>query len=119
MRSRFIRYWVPVIAYAAGIFTVSSLPQSPAPLLFPHSDTLFHSIAYAGFAFIILRALNASRGSITGENLRLLAFLIAFLYGITDEMHQYFVPGRHAELLDILSDGLGAFAGQWFFKLNR
>ena len=36
---------------------------------------------------------------------------IGTLYAITDELHQYFVPGRSCELRDVLIDACGAAAG--------
>lgn len=42
------------------------------------------------------------------QNASLLAFLFTFLYAITDEIHQYFVPGRSAQYTDVLIDSLGA-----------
>lgn len=118
-KSIFARYWLPVIFYAAAIFSASSMPDSPAPPLFTRSDMLLHFMAYAGFSFIILRALDSSKDNFRGQNLRTLAFLFALIYGVSDELHQYFVPGRNMQLTDILSDGLGAFVGQWFFRLNK
>jgi VanZ family protein len=41
----------------------------------------------------------------------LLSFLVASLYGITDEIHQYYVPGRVASIGDIAADCIGAFLG--------
>jgi len=37
------------------------------------------------------------------------------VYGITDELHQYFVPSRSAEGLDALADALGSFLGAWLY----
>ncbi len=37
------------------------------------------------------------------------AFLISSLYGISDELHQYFVEARASDIYDWLSDSLGAF----------
>jgi VanZ family protein len=37
--------------------------------------------------------------------------LAASLYGIIDETHQYFVPGRDCNVWDWLADTLGAFLG--------
>jgi VanZ family protein len=36
------------------------------------------------------------------------ATAIAALYGVTDEFHQYFVPPRQVEALDVVADTIGA-----------
>ena len=41
----------------------------------------------------------------------LLPILFSYLYAITDELHQVFVPGRSAQFRDILIDTLGASFG--------
>lgn len=43
------------------------------------------------------------RGRVLG-----LAFLIPLAYGVSDEFHQHFVPGRSVDALDVLADGTGA-----------
>ncbi len=40
-----------------------------------------------------------------------MAFCIASLYAVTDEIHQYFVPGRSCEFRDVLIDAGGAAFG--------
>lgn len=39
------------------------------------------------------------------------AFAIGSLYGVTDEIHQLFVPGRSGECRDMLIDSIGVLAG--------
>jgi VanZ family protein len=39
-----------------------------------------------------------------------LAFVLTTLYGITDEIHQLYVPGRHGQPADVLFDAAGALA---------
>ena len=41
------------------------------------------------------------------KNLILLAIMIAIFYGISDEIHQFFVPGRNTSLLDVFLNSLG------------
>jgi VanZ family protein len=42
------------------------------------------------------------------------------LYGVSDEFHQYFVPGRSVEALDVLADALGGLLGAWMmYQLCR
>jgi len=43
--------------------------------------------------------------------------LCSLLFAISDEYHQYFIPGRTATPVDVLIDGLGIFLACWF--LNR
>ena len=41
----------------------------------------------------------------------LIAWIIGALYSVTDEVHQYFVPGRSCELRDMGIDSCGVLAG--------
>ena len=41
----------------------------------------------------------------------LISFGISVLYAASDELHQYFVPGRHASVLDVLLDSVGVLCG--------
>lgn len=92
----------------AGIFVASSLPNPPVPQNVP--DVSLHEAAYFGLTLVVIRAL--ARGSWTGVTRLTLAaaWVIAVAYGATDEWHQSFVPDRHAELRDLGSDAIGAFA---------
>jgi VanZ family protein len=96
-----------VAAYAVGIFAVSSLSQVKA-LPGDVNDKTAHSLAYAGFALVLLRALaGASWRGVTAITV-MGAALLATMYGASDELHQYFVPGRSADLLDLAADARGA-----------
>lgn len=75
------------------------------------SDKSGHSIGYALLAGLLLRAFAGGRvGGITWAR-GLLAIVLATLYGVTDEFHQLFVPGRSADRYDVLADFLGASLG--------
>jgi len=45
----------------------------------------------------------------------IIAFTISFLYGISDEIHQYFVPNRSSSVYDVIADGIGIWAGIWLY----
>ena len=102
--------WGPVVVYMAAIFYGSSLSSVPGPVGTWFSDTLLHTAGYGGLALCTLRALargewrGVTRGALVG------AWTIASLYGLTDEWHQMYVPGRNAELRDLFNDALGAVA---------
>ena len=46
-------------------------------------------------------------------------FIVGLFYGVTDELHQYFVPQRNASLIDLSADGLGCLIGAYSFHVLR
>lgn len=53
------------------------------------------------------------------KKLFLLSFLIAAGYATSDEIHQYFVPGRSAKIADVLIDSSGGLTGLILFSILR
>ena len=98
------------------IFMLSSQSDLPAPYEFPGSDKVVHVLAYAPLGFLMVYALSRSTSS---ANLIFFGTFLAFLYGFTDEIHQYFVPGRDASALDVMADGAGAMIGSRVFVWTR
>ncbi len=101
--------WLPVIAYMAMLFGFSSLHTLPSP---PAGFSFYdvHIAAYAGRAGVTARA---TGGGLRDVSLRavLVAIVISSLYGVSDEYHQRFVPGRTFDVLDMLADAIGSVAG--------
>jgi VanZ family protein len=98
--------WGPVLAHMALIFFLSSITHADMPGGI--SDKVAHFLVYGLLGFLILRAL--SGGSLNGMTAvrAIAAVVLAGLYGVTDEIHQFFVPGRNSDVLDIVADTLGA-----------
>jgi len=99
--------WGPALFYAATLFTLSSfsaLPSAPMGV----SDKVEHFTAYGGFALTLLWGLSGGRLSTVSWRAALGATAIASLYGVTDELHQYFVPGRSCDVHDWFADTTGA-----------
>jgi len=101
-----------------AIFYASSMSDIPGPIGSWFSDTNLHMACYGGFALFVLRAL--ARGRWTGVTVGVVtaAWLLATLYGASDEWHQMYVPGRSPELRDLVNDAVGALvavgaAGAW------
>ena len=99
-------YWMISLLYMGLIFLLSSFPPVMKPPSFSCADKLAHVFEYGLLALLIYFALKKSEAN---THPILIPFLIAFLYGISDEIHQYFVPGRDADVFDALADGMGAF----------
>ena len=74
-------------------------------------DWVTHGAGYAVLGALACRALAGGLGRPATARVMLLAVLISTLYGVTDELHQAFVPGRVADAWDVLKDLAGAAAG--------
>lgn len=108
---RWLRDFVPLLGWMALIFWLSSQSdlvdldnQAEERLLYKTS----HMIAYGTLVWLWWRALAPQR-QLTWSNLSMaLAFTV--LYGISDEIHQLYVPDRHGRVADVLFDTAGALA---------
>ena len=102
----FVSLWGPVVVYMATIFYLSSLQQPPLP---PGvGDKPAHAFGYMGFGFVIARALAGGLPPRITLRQALIGLALASFYGITDEFHQRFVPGRTADVADWYSDTAGS-----------
>ena len=59
-------------------------------------------------AVLVIRAIAAGRWDRLSFGSFARAWAITAGYGITDEVHQWFVPGRFASVADWIADALGA-----------
>lgn len=104
--------WALVLVYMAVIFWLSHQPSLPVPALFPHQDKVFHFLEYLGLGFLLA---NCGPRVATRRRRFWLAFALASVYGISDELHQSFVPGRDSAALDWLADTAGGWVGAYLF----
>lgn len=106
--------WIAAAAlYACAIFIGSAIPGPELPpLVTSISDKLLHICEYGVFGFLVYRALRM-QGKFRGiaRHAALAAIILAALYGASDEVHQLYVPGRSAEVLDWTADASGAILG--------
>lgn len=100
--------WLPVVAYMAFIFALSSLQRTPA--MPGGSDKVLHTLLYSGLGFLFARAW---AGGVTRVSPGTVAIAVVFgaLYGASDEFHQYFNPPRAVEGADLMADTIGAGLG--------
>jgi VanZ family protein len=98
---------VAALAWMATLFYLSHQSSLRTPMLFPGQDKLFHALAYGVLGVLLLAAHTLSRGGYSKRQAGI-SVLIASLYGISDELHQAFVPGRSADVMDWLADTAGA-----------
>lgn len=103
---RRVSLWL-AIGWMATIYYASSQPFIPTPNLFSNQDKLFHLIVYGILGVLLLLSCRYTSPGYSGIQITR-TVVIASLYGISDELHQSFVPGRELELIDWLADTLGA-----------
>ena len=114
-------YWLPVALYAGVIFYLSSEPHPdehlPSFLLKDVSDKVLHAVEYAVLGGLCYRAFRWGVNGPVASYALLVAIVTASLYGVTDEVHQFFVPFRESSWLDWLADTAGATVGalSWRF----
>ncbi len=107
---RSLSLWGPVVLYCAVIFFLSSLPNLP-PLPGRSSDKIAHALLYSGLGFLAMRAFLGAFDA-PGYLAPLLAtLLLVGLYGMSDEIHQLFVPHRVFDLRDLAADVVGGGLG--------
>ena len=107
---RLLWAWGPAAGLMAALWFVSGTP-SPPRLPGSVSDVTAHFVAYGLLAAAILRAVAGAEWARVSVGGALLAAALGAAYGLTDEFHQSFVPGRTPELRDVAADALGSAAG--------
>ncbi|HEY0943659.1 MAG TPA: VanZ family protein [Opitutaceae bacterium] len=118
--------WCWAAALAITIMIASSREQVAAPEI-NHFDKLAHFLVYGLLATLVVR-------TPAGRRRAWLAVTMTSLFGVSDEIHQLFTPGRSVALADWVADTLGAWLAvvlylrwrwyrgvlEWsFFRLNR
>jgi len=102
--------WGPAIGLMVAIFSVSSVPHldtSGSGV----SDKSLHFWTYGVLGALLLRALANAVWAAMTVRMAVGAWLLAIGYGVFDELHQAFVPGRSMSLLDWTADVGGAALG--------
>lgn len=118
---KILLYWVPVIFYCGLIVYLSSLshPGQNLPSFFSDfSDKLVHGIEYGILGILLYRAFQHTTH--ISQSIAM-AIFSATTFGISDELHQWYVPHRHADIWDVVADASGAtlFILIWVFIIKK
>ena len=114
------RYAWLTMVYCVIIFALSSIGRVPEALRWITAyDLAIHAVVYAGLGW--LAGMTVRKGAEPWRGWRLWAAPIAFVavYGASDEIHQFFVPGRYCALADWIADVAGAATVQMVFVLKN
>ena len=124
------KYIISTLVIMAIIFIHSSLPAEvsadESSIFVEFFSSFFGFAPDEGFHYVIRKIAHMIEYFTLGVSMTLLtlsgvekielkpcliSWIICTVYGLTDELHQYLVPGRSCELLDVLIDSIGALLG--------
>ncbi|BAK45876.1 VanZ family protein [Eggerthella sp. YY7918] len=130
--------WALVVVWAGFIFFMSSntgtglneglgvfsgiyraLQGMQERLLGPDADVISSVAHFCEYTVFGLVLANALRHHMTLRRACLIAFVCASLYGVTDEIHQLFVPDRMCDPIDWIVDTAGGALGSGLFYAVR
>lgn len=112
------KFWIPPCALAVFILILSSTPGTYFP---KHPDLINNMVHLAEFGLLsvlLARALHHS-GSFSGPGLFLWTTFVCVTFGALDEAHQFLVPQRMFDLMDLFFDSLGSAAGSVSYVLLK
>ena len=107
---------VPMTLVMGTIFFLSHQTSTDLPhFYFPGLDKIAHAIVYACLAATAIYALPDQFRTSRPKYSAVVVVVFCLVYGISDEYHQAFIPGREPSLGDLLADTVGAvlLTGGW------
>lgn len=110
-------FWAPPVIWASLIFFFSSLTVTPTSEIYWQDFVIkktAHLIEYGIFAALLYRALRME--GVVKSKAIFWAIFISVIYGILDEFHQSFTPGREPRVRDVFFDTIGGILGVYLCK---
>lgn len=113
-------YHIILIAYCAGIFVLSSIPGDNFPKVeFELSDKFVHAIIYGILFILFFYSLKYQTKNVNLQKYSMeYSLLFTSVYGLSDEIHQYFVVNRSCEFGDWVADVIGALIVYLVIKIH-
>jgi len=101
-----------LIFWMLAIFTLSAIPGKSIPIKinFFGWDKIAHFIIYGILAVLAYKTFKLSKNKIC------LVIIFCLIYGISDEIHQIFVPGRFPSIPDVIADLAGGSTAAFLMK---
>ncbi|NLJ35736.1 MAG: VanZ family protein [candidate division WS1 bacterium] len=111
--SRLSRAWWPVALYACVILAATSIPGDRLALVsdIENVDRWLHVLLYVPLAVLVFGALRRTRPHLPLAYYGITTVLLCSAFGVLDELHQRFVPGRSCDVWDMIADAVGSALG--------
>jgi len=111
--------YIPLVLYWCVLLVLTSIPGKYAPNI-GVSDKIEHSGAYLVLAVLVNFTYMFQRKipEFYKKPVIFTFFTIVF-YGLVDEIHQMFIPGRMADVRDLIADVIGGIVGILIVQLIK
>ena len=106
-------YALAILAYCGVIFWFSSQPHPVDIDVVPGLDKPIHFLIFGGLSVLVSVGLRRSHAVVHPMVQFLFPVGFATAYGLFDELHQFFVPERMFDPLDLLANFFGALLANW------
>jgi len=113
----FFQFQLPLFAWCVFVFTASSIPSKNIPALGENVDKVIHFGVYGVLCWLAHVAFHHQNNNTSLKTYSLLiAVLFTVMFGMSDEFHQLYTPGRSADVLDLAADTFGGlvYAAMYF-----
>ena len=108
--------WILIIILVAIQSNVSD-NSSTHPL--EYSDKLVHFTIFGVLGWLFARAIFKTDNNFLKRNYFIMVLIFVTIFAITDEIHQSFVPGRDADVFDLVADISGALLFLLIFSRKK
>lgn len=99
--------YIPLIFYWVVLLAATSFPTTSIPTV-AVGDKFMHFAAYFGLGVLLnLTLIFQTKFTLLKKKSAGFTILLGSVYGIIDEVHQHFIPGRYMEFMDLVADFLG------------
>lgn len=107
---RLLKYQFPPVLWAILIYFFSTIPNLNVILNIPAgADKIVHAGLYFILCWLTWRAFHEQHSFLILKNGAMLgAFIFCLVYGMLDEYHKSFMPGRIPEFYNVVADTGGA-----------
>ncbi|HKP57203.1 MAG TPA: VanZ family protein [Polyangiales bacterium] len=117
--SRRLLAWLPALAYMLLIWVLSSMPTQFKFEFVPFRDKGIHFVEYGTLAALLAHAMRGTWPEWRWTGVFLASWAVTTLWGLLDEIHQAFVPGRVADVRDLIADAIGGLLGAAIYLAVR
>ena len=108
---------IPMLVCMATIFILSHQPGSTHEWLFHGADKIAHLVVYAVLSGTVIYAFSAETRRRNRGVVLIAALLVPILFGLSDEYHQSWIPGRTSEFLDLVADAAGGLVAAFVWLI--